>query len=104
MLALPPLLSLFWPAALWAWLALLGSYITAIISLSALTAPCEGGTCFRASRYFRGVPPCLRMGLSQGFTRFYHFSAKADPILHSSDASVARGSRSLISKGAFFSY
>ena len=42
MLVLLPLLSLFWPAALWAWLALLGLYMAANISLSAFTAAAHG--------------------------------------------------------------
>jgi succinoglycan biosynthesis protein ExoA len=77
MLALLPLLSLFWPAAFWAWLALLGLYMTANISLSAFTAAAHGWNLFPLlPAVFATFHFAYGWGFLRGFADFIIFRRK----------------------------
>jgi succinoglycan biosynthesis protein ExoA len=77
MLVLLPLLSLFWPAALWAWLALLGLYTAANISLSALTAAAHGWNLFPLlPAVFATFHFAYGWGFLRGFADFIIFRRK----------------------------
>jgi hypothetical protein len=70
-LALLPLMSLLWPNFLWAWLALLGAYTIANISVSVYTAASNGWNLF-------SLLPCVfaifhfgyGLGFLKGFADF----------------------------------
>jgi succinoglycan biosynthesis protein ExoA len=71
-LALLPLLSLFWPAALWAWLALLSLYVAANISLSAFTAAAHGWNLFPLlPAVFATFHLAYGWGFLRGFADFF---------------------------------
>ena len=77
MLALLPLLALLWPAALWAWLVLLGLYTAANISLSAFTAAAHGWNLFPLlPAVFATFHLAYGWGFLRGFADFIIFKRK----------------------------
>jgi glycosyltransferase involved in cell wall biosynthesis len=94
MLALLPLASLFWPAALWVWLALLGLYSAANLSLSAFTAATRGWNLFPLlSAVFATFHFAYGWGFLRGFADFIIFRRK--PV-HSYKALTRPSSEDLI--------